>query len=463
MLPITLLSVFGIAGLFLGFKLSKPALSVLTVIFIAISALVFFVPFPFPAEWMGGMMVFDKFGVAFSLLSLFVALLIIPMLGNFVEKSFAQPAEYYSIIMFSLVGVVMMATFSHMLALFLGVEILSISMYVLTGADKKNLRSIEASLKYLLMGSFATGFLLFGIAMLYTATGSFSLDGYSQYINNDISAISPIFYLGLTLLTIGLLFKVSVAPFHFWAPDVYDGAPIPFTAFMSTVVKMAGFAAIYKVLSVSMIGLFDFWWTTLAVCAFASLLVGNLVAASQTSFKRLLAYSGISHAGYLLVSVATGQQGSDYDLLFYAFSYAIASVLAFYVLDAVAKETGSEELDALKGFARNNRFLGFILTIAMLSLAGLPLTGGFIGKFLIFSRAIEVQRMAWLVFAGIIISVVGAYYYIKPVAAAYFKEGYTGGEVEISTGKRIAITLAVVGTIILGLLPVVFNLFWDSL
>jgi NADH-quinone oxidoreductase subunit N len=299
--------------------------------------------------------------------------------------------------------------------------------------------------------------------MLYAATGSFSLDGYSQYINNDIGAISPIFYLGVTLLIIGLLFKVSVAPFHFWAPDVYDGAPIPFTAFMSTVVKMAGFAAIFKVLSVSMIGLFDFWWTTLAVCAFASLLVGNLVAASQTSFKRLLAYSGISHAGYLLVSVASGQQGSAYDLLFYAFSYSLASVLAFYVLDAVAKETGSEDLDALKGFAKNNRFLGFVLTIAMLSLAGLPLTGGFIGKFLIFSRAIEVQRMAWLVFAGIIISVVGAYYYIKPVAAAYFKDGYTGGEVEINTGKRIAITLAVVGTIILGILPVVFNLFWDAL
>ncbi len=463
MLPITLLSVFGIAGLFLGFKLSKPTMSLLTVLFIAISALVFFVPYDFPAELMGNMMVFDKFGVAFSLISLFIALLIIPMLGNFNEKEFAQPAEYYSIILFSLVGVVMMSTFNHVLALFLGVEILSISMYVLTGSDKKNIRSIEASLKYLLMGSFATGFLLFGIALLYAATGGFTLAGYTAYIANNINQVSPIFYLGLLLLMIGLLFKVSVAPFHFWAPDVYDGAPIPFTAFMSTVVKMAGFAALYKVISVSMVGLFDFWWTTLAICALFSLLIGNLVAANQTSFKRLLAYSGISHAGYLLISVTTAREGSDYDLLFYSFSYALASVLAFYVLDAVAKATGSEDLDALKGFAKSNKFLGFVLTVSMLSLAGLPLTGGFIGKFLIFSSAIEVQRMAWLVFAGIMLSVVGAYYYIKPVAAAYFKEGYTGGEVEISSGKRFAIAAAVMLTVVLGILPVVFSLFYDAI
>ena len=240
--------------------------------------------------------------------------------------------------MFSLVGAVMMVGFQNLIMLFVGVEILSVSMYVLTGSDKRNLRSNEAALKYFLMGAFTTGIMLFGMALLYGATGSFTLSGIASYAANPQVGLSLLLYVGLLMLLIGLLFKVSAAPFHFWTPDVYDGAPTIFTAFMSTVVKTAGFAALFRLLSVSFMGVYQFWWVILAVITAITLIISNVTAVYQNSFKRMMAYSSISHAGYLFIGLASLGAQTKQAIVFYSLAYSIATISAFGVLLLVSQQ-----------------------------------------------------------------------------------------------------------------------------
>jgi NADH-quinone oxidoreductase subunit N len=350
-----------------------------------------------------------------------------------------------------MVGAIMMVTYDNLIMLFLGLEILSISLYVLTGSDKRNLLANEAALKYFLMGAFATGVLLYGVAMLYGATGSFSLTEIAVYVQDNATNLSPMLYIGLFMMLVGLLFKLSVAPFHWWTADVYTGAPNFFTAYMSTIVKTAGFAALYKLLSVSFVGVADYWFVILAICAIATLFIGNLTATAQKSFKRMLAYSGVSHAGYMLLAVASFSDKTPEAIFFYSLAYSVATITAFACLMRVSETKGSDEFASFYGLGKTNPFLAFALTVSMLSLAGIPLTAGFIGKLFVFMSALE-QGHVVLVVLSVLMSAVGVYYYLRVVIAMYMRQG-NGVPVLLTPRFRVVLVATTVLTILLGVFP----------
>ncbi|WP_428655406.1 NADH-quinone oxidoreductase subunit N [Runella sp.] len=457
MLPIVLLSILGLVVLFLGFQKSKNILLPATLLVLAIVLVANFLHWnDAPSLYFKNMLFENKMTMAFSGIVILSAFLIVALTRGFVDDESAQPAEYYTLMLFSLVGAIMMIGFENLIMLFVGVEILSVSMYVLTGSDKKNLRSNEAALKYFLMGAFATGIMLFGMALLYGATGSFSLTALKSYVQFN-NTPSSMLYIGLLMLLIGMLFKVSAAPFHFWTPDVYDGAPTIFTTFMSTIVKTAGFAAIYRLLSGSFAGIYSFWWITLAAITILTLIAGNITAVYQQSFKRMMAYSSISHAGYLLLSLTALTNQSQSAIVFYSLAYSVATISAFGVLMIVARETGvrsnenAENFEAFNGLGKKNPLLGFVLTVSMLSLAGIPLTAGFWGKFFVFSNAAD-RGLTWMLVIAILMSTVGIYYYFKVIIATYMREGELG-TIKIAPFYRLVLIATTIITLVFGLMP----------
>lgn len=458
MYPIVLLSVFGIVALFLGFSKSKNILLPSTLLFLAIALAGNFY------EWNKGPLLYfydmfrvDNLTLAFNGIVLISAFMIVAISGGFQDNPDSEPAEYYGLMLFSLVGAIMMIGFEHLIMLFLGVEILSVAMYVLTGSNKRNLRSNEAALKYFLMGAFATGFMLFGMALLYGATGSFDLSHIQSFVTTTHAGTpSYILYAGLLLLLIGMLFKVSAAPFHFWTPDVYEGAPTIFTTFMSTIVKTAGFAAIYRLLEHSFSGVYSFWWIVIAAIAVLTLLVGNIGATSQNSFKRMLAYSGISHAGYLLIAITALSKPSQNAIVFYSLAYSLSTICAFGILMLVSKEKTiegqpDERYEAFNGLAKNNPFLAFVLTVSMLSLAGIPLTAGFWGKFFIFTSAAD-RGIIWITVIAVLMSTVGIYYYFRVIIASYLREGNME-TIRVAPFYKVILVLATFLTLLFGLAP----------
>jgi NADH-quinone oxidoreductase subunit N len=461
MYPIVLLSVFGIVALFLGFSKSKNILLPATLFFLAVALAGNFF------EWNQGPILYfyDMFRVtnltlAFNGIVLISAFMIVAISGGFQDNPDSEPAEYYSLMLFSLVGAIMMIGFEHLIMLFIGVEILSVAMYILTGSNKRNLRSNEAALKYFLMGAFATGFMLFGMTLLYGATGSFDLSHIQGFAATTTGNPSYLLYAGLLLLLIGMLFKVSAAPFHFWTPDVYEGAPTIFTTFMSTIVKTAGFAAIYRLLDHSFTSIYSFWWIVIAAIAVLTLLVGNIGATSQTSFKRMLAYSGISHAGYLLIAITALSKPTENAIVFYSLAYSLSTICAFGVLMLVSKEKTiegqpDERYEAFNGLAKNNPFLAFVLAVSMLSLAGIPLTAGFWGKFFVFSSAAE-RGIIWITVIAVLMSTVGIYYYFRVIIASYLKEGNLT-QIRVAPFYQVVLVLATFLTILFGLAPGLFE------
>jgi NADH-quinone oxidoreductase subunit N len=466
MLPIVLLSVFGIANLFLGFLRSNRALLPFVLV---VLALVFGLNLLdwnhassltglFDSPYISQMLTVDNYSVAFSGIVLLTALLLVPFSRSYVAAGEPNLAEYYSLLLFSLVGAIMMVSYNHLIMLFVGIEILSISMYCLAGSNKRDVRSNEAALKYFLQGAFATGILLFGIALLYGATGTFQLSEVAAAIATPANqTLLPMLYVGVLMMVIGIGFKVSAAPFHFWTPDVYEGTPTFFTAFMSTVVKTAGFAAFLKLLVVALPAASSVWLPTIAAMCVLTLLLGNIGAAVQTSAKRMLAYSSVSHAGYLLLGLVAGQGQlsgpAAQGIFFYSLAYSVATVAAFGVLKLVADQRQREDYAGLAGLARTNPLLAFVLTVAMLSLGGIPLTGGFFGKFFIFMAVAPVN--IWLVVFAVVMSMVGIYYYLRPVIAMYMRPAEPGSEAPIVVDGFQSFTLVVLAviTLVLGILP----------
>jgi NADH-quinone oxidoreductase subunit N len=404
-----------------------------------------------------GMMQMDNFALAFSGLTILGTLLILLLTQNYFSKDSENIAEYLTLILFALSGIVIMVSYKNMSMLFIGLEIMSVSLYILAGIRKNNFASNEASLKYFLMGAFSTGFLLFGITLIYGATGSFDLEVINKYLVGNYTAVSPLFYPGIILMMIGLSFKVGAAPFHFWTPDVYEGSPSLVTAFMSTVVKTAGFAAFLRLFADTFAPLHDFWLPPLMVIVCLTLLIGNVTALFQKSFKRMLAYSSISHAGYLLFSLVALTSRSAGDVLVYASAYTFASIVAFGVLILVKQKTGSDNFESFNGLAKKNPLAALVLTVAMLSLAGIPLTAGFIGKYVMFLNVMNDYRIFLVAFA-ILNALVGFYYYFRVIVAMYFKEG---NEVSLDTPVqyKVVLVLSVAVTVILGIFPsIILNL-----
>lgn len=396
------------------------------------------------------MLRFDNFAVAFTSVIIGVAFLWFLMAEGFFKEESNQ-SDYFALVLFALSGAVIMVSYTNMAMLFLGIEILSIPMYILAGSRKEDLASNEAAFKYLIMGAFATCFLLFGIALIYGATGSFDLAGIASAVATNTSSVSSIFYVGVLLMLVGMAFKVSAAPFHFWAPDVYQGAPTVITAFMATIVKTAAFAAFLRLFYTAFMNAGHTWMHVVAVMAALTLLVGNITAVVQTSTKRMLAYSSVAHAGYMLLALLAANRYSNSSILFYATAYSIGSIATFSIISIVANAKNSDGVDSFNGLAKRNPLLAFVMTVSLLSLAGIPPTAGFFAKYFIFTSAFMAGNTE-LVLIAVIASLIGVYYYFRLIIAMYFKDG-DGETIGVNMNHKLLLVVIAIAIIALGLCP----------
>ncbi len=397
----------------------------------------------------GTMFYFSRFGLFFNTIAVGATLVYVLLTGKAITGSGNYVAEYFVLIFFVLCGVSLLSVFNNLLILFLGIEIMSIPLYILTGSDKKNLKSNEASLKYLLMGAFSTGLMLMGIALMYGGTGTFSLEVArgSQELYKGASFLE---ITGLLFLMVSMCFKVSAAPFHFWTPDVYDGAPSVFTSFMATIVKAAGFIAFLKLCEVRMAdtaGAID-WKLLLSIIIFLTLLFGNITAVFQHSIKRMLAYSSIAQAGFMLFAVFSLNDFAKEGLLLYSAAYSLATIGIF----AVLVKMKDYSFEGYNGLGKTQPVLAATNTIFLLSLAGIPLTAGFFAKYYMLASVIKTGSYLWLVIAAVLFAAVSVYYYFRVIQAMYFKSGEPATE-QLSTPFKAGLVVLAGIIILLGIYP----------
>jgi NADH-quinone oxidoreductase subunit N len=390
------------------------------------------------------MLAFDTFGLLFNAVAYGCTLIYFLLSGKDIGKVGNHVSEYYALIFFVLSGVAIASSFTSLLMLFLGIEIISIPLYILTATDKRNLKSNEAALKYFLMGSFSTGLMLMGIALIYGAKGSFNLD----VIGIGTTSLTPMTGAGLLFLMFSMAFKVSAAPFHFWTPDVYDGAPTVFTSFMATIVKAAAFIAFIRLFQGGFSNFLPEWKMVAAIVTALTLLIGNITAVFQQSVKRMLAYSSIAQAGFMMFAlVALNGKGKE-GLLFYSAAYSIATIGVFAILLRMKDYT----FEGFNGLAKSQPVLAATNAIFLLSLAGIPATAGFMAKFYMLNAAVSTGSLLWLVIVGIICAAISVYYYFRVIQAMYFKDG-EAQPIEASPAfKGLLVTVAVI-VVLFGIFP----------
>jgi len=445
---IVISAVLGVVMMFCGvFTNSKPA--VRTVAIIGLLALVIvnvldMGGYHFFNVNTKGMLSFDIFGLLFNTIAFGSTWVYFLLSGRDMERVGVNLAEYFALIFFVLCGIAIVSSFSSLLMLFLGIEIISIPLYILTGSDKRNLKSNEAALKYFLMGSFSTGIMLMGITLLYGVKGSFNID----VIRMGTTDLTPMLAAGLLLLLFSMSFKVSAAPFHFWTPDAYDGSPTVFTSFMATIVKVAGFIAFIRLFEGCFGGVQKQWQLLVAIIAAATLFIGNITAVFQQSVKRMLSYSSIAQAGFMLFALVALNDIAKDGMIFYAAAYSLATIGIFAILLKMKDYT----FEGFNGLAKRQPVLAATNTVFLLSLAGIPATAGFWAKFYMLSAAINNGNVMWLVIVGVLCAAISVYYYFRVIQAMYFKEGEPQ-EIETSTGfKGLLIAIAVI-VVILGIFP----------
>lgn len=388
----------------------------------------------------------DAFGSWFSVLMTACTVLYVLLNGREIVRVGMHAGEYFALISFILCGIYLLTGFNNLLLLFIGIEIISIPQYILAGSDKRNLKSSEASLKYFLMGAFSTGILLMGITLLYGASGSFDIESFRRMQSDSLN---PMALAGIGFLIIAFGFKVSAAPMHMWTPDVYDGSPTPFTAYMSTVVKAGAFIAFLRLFHASFGSLSGHWTMIIAIITGLTLLIGNLTAVFQQSVKRMLAYSSIAQAGFMLFAVLSVNATAWQGIIIYATAYSIASIGMFTVLLKMRDYT----YDGFNGLARREPALAFFTTVFLLSLAGIPLTGGFIAKFFVLLAAVEQGQMMWLVIFALVMAAVSAVYYFRVIIAMYFKQGAPELNTEITGYDKVMLGFTTVLIILIGICP----------
>jgi NADH-quinone oxidoreductase subunit N len=391
-----------------------------------------------------GMIHFDRFALLFNTVAIFSTFIYMLLSARDMEKVGINYAEYFALLFFIICGITLVSSFKSLLILFLGIEIIAIPLYILTGSDKRNLKSNEASLKYFLLGSFSTGLMLMGIALVYGSMGSFSGTiriGAGQGPDGLLIA-------GILLLLFSMSFKASLAPFHFWTPDVYDGAPTVFTSFMATVVKAAVFIAFIRLFGDGFGVLHPKWQFIVALITVATLFIGNITAVFQQSVKRMLAYSSIAQAGFMMLSLFALNAEAKEGLLLYTVAYSFATIGIFAVLIKMSDYTFS----GFNGFAKHQPLLAATTTIFLLSLAGIPLTAGFLSKFYMLKATLAADKTFWLVIFAVLMAAISVYYYFRVIQAMYFKEG---DDPKIKAGpvfKWILVFLAA-AIILLGIFP----------
>jgi NADH-quinone oxidoreductase subunit N len=374
---------------------------------------------------------------------------------DYLEREQLLAPEYYLLLVFATLGMMLMAGGEDLIVIFLGLELMSVSVYVLAGIDRRSARAAEAALKYFLLGAFASAFLLYGVALAYGATGTTNLTLIGVQVGSLGIRGSPLLLAGLGLLLVGFGFKVAAVPFHMWAPDVYDGAPTPVTGFMATAVKAAAFAALARVL-IEAFSAAAAWQSIIVGLAVLTMIVGNLVALAQRSLKRMLAYSSIAHAGYLLVAVATGPAQGSAAVLFYLAAYGLTTIAAFALLAAKGRGgEGDVQIDDFAGLSTSRPWLAFALAVCMLSLLGFPGTAGFIGKWYILVAAVSAGK-GWLAALLVLASVVSAGYYLPVIMAMYMRPApFAQAHAGVRLGRLGAVALAacVAGVLYFGVRP----------
>jgi NADH-quinone oxidoreductase subunit N len=410
-----------------------------------------------------GAFINDDFTHMVNVTALVTALLGVMVAYNYLERTDMQRGEYYSLLLLTTAGAMFMGSAGDLVVVFVALELLSIPLYILSGFRRPQVASEESAMKYFLLGSFATGFLVYGIALLYGATGTTNIGEIWKVVGeNQNSSTQFLLLAGAGLALVGLGFKVAAVPFHMWTPDVYQGAPTSVVAYMSVAAKVGGFAALLRVLAA---GLPNFvledghtaaWQDSVWLVAVMTMVLANIVAISQTDLKRLLAYSSIAHAGYILIAIAAaGSQGvadqAARAALIYLMAYAFTNAGAFSVIIALERNDGTNtSLDSVRGLANRRPWLAAAMAVFMLSLTGIPLTGGFIGKWFVFQAAIQAD-LVWVAVVGVLTSVISAYYYLRVVWLMYFEEGQSDASVPMPLAWAIGISA--VGTLILGVLP----------
>jgi NADH-quinone oxidoreductase subunit N len=400
-----------------------------------------------PAAFYNNMIVVNKFSVAFSSLFIILTIFLVALSGDFYKDHPTKISDFVAIKIFLLAGAVSMVSFGNLAMFFLGIEVLSISLYILAASRRLDLKSNEAGMKYFLMGSFASGIILFGICLVYGATGYFDM---AEIYDLSQGAALPVWFpIGITLIVIGMLFKIAAAPFHFWAPDVYEGSPSMTTATMSTLAKVVAMATLYKLLS-GLSGLSPKAEMLIVIISILSMTVGNIMALRQKNVKRMLAFSGISHAGFMLMALLSLSSAAP-TLLYYTAAYALAGIASFAVIIYVTKDKDNEDISNFNGLGNTNPLLAAILTASLLSMAGIPIFSGFFAKFMLFEQTIKAGYLI-VVIAAVINSIISVGYYFKLILAMYTKEASEEKSAVPFVYYAVAV-LAILLNIIMGIYP----------
>lgn len=406
-------------------------------------------------ESFNGSVVLDNFATFFKIIFLISAGLAILISDQYMVREECNHGELYPLILFTVVGMMLMASGTDLMTIFLGLEVMSVSLYVLAGFNRANRKSNEAGLKYFLLGAFSTGFLLYGMALTYGATGTTRIATIAAQVGQmGLPSANIMLLSGMLLMITGFAFKVAAAPFHMWTPDVYEGAPTPMTAFMSAGPKAAGFAAALRILLVAFPTMVADWSQLFWVLAVLTMTVGNITALRQDNIKRMLAYSSIAHAGYCLVGFASGNPTGTAGILFYMLSYTFMNIGAFAIIILVGKKGESNgNVSDFTGFGFKHPVLAVAMSVFLFSLAGMPPTAGFIGKFYLFSGAIQ-QGYVWLAIIGVLNSAASVYYYLRVMVYMYMKDPTEEFDwMQVSAPIALSLVISVSGTLIPGVVP----------
>src|SRR5512138_618608 len=460
-MPETILSVFAMVLLLVNVFVptqQKAYLGYLSVIGIIVSAFSVFSGWDAPLSLQGGFngsVLQDNFALFFKGIFLLSSALVILISDQYMKREECNHGELFPLILLATAGMMLMASGTDLMTIFLGLEVMSVSLYVLAGFSRENLKSNEAGLKYFLLGAFSTGFLLYGMALTYGATGTTRIASIASYISQNGMVLSnPMLIAGMLLMAVGFSFKIAAAPFHMWTPDVYEGAPTPMTAFMSVGPKAAGFAAFLRVFLVALPAFKAEWADLLWVLAVLTMTVGNVTALYQQNIKIMLAYSSIAHAGYVLVGFVAGNAVGTAGILFYMLSYAFMNIGAFAIIILVGKK-GEENSNVsdYAGFGYKHPVLGIAMCVFLFSLAGIPPAAGFIGKFYLFSGAVQAGYI-WLAVIGVLNSAASVYYYLRVMVFMYFKESTEEFDwLKVSPSLALCLFLSVAGVLIPGIVP----------
>ncbi|HUK56144.1 MAG TPA: NADH-quinone oxidoreductase subunit N [Nitrospiria bacterium] len=401
---------------------------------------------------LNGMFVLDPFGNFFKLLLYVAAAMTILLSMGYLKREGIHLGEYYAFVLFATCGMMILVSASDLITVFLGLELMSITFYILAGFKRFEEKSLEAAAKYFILGSFSTGILLFGISLLYGLSGTTNLQALALHLRGT-ELQSPAWILAMILLVVGFGFKIAAVPFHMWAPDVYEGAPTPVTAFLSVGSKAASFAVFIRVFIEALGGMQSDWRPLLISLSVVTIVTGNVVALVQTNIKRMLAYSSVAHAGYALIGLIVGDALGIFSLMLYMLVYAFMTLGAFGVVTLLRREgVEGDEIRDFAGLARKDRLTAFAMLIFMFSLAGIPPTAGFVAKFYIFMAAVN-AHLTWLVVLGVVFTAVSAYFYLRVVMVMYMKEPDQAVQLVAPRGAVVVLAVAAAAVLLLGIYP----------